>query len=253
MSDELSVEVCVDSLESALAAADGGAQRVELCSGLAEGGITPSAGLIATVRQKLSIGLHVMIRPRPGDFCYSADEFGVMQRDVLMAKQLGTDGVVVGILDADAKIDVGRTRQLVDLARPLQTTFHRAFDMSADITRSLADVIETGADRILTSGGAPTALAGAELLQKLVEAAGSRIIIMACGGIDARNVQSVLTQTGVREIHVGLRTPVDSPARYRNQNISLGTIKGSEYQRFIVLKDDVRRLLRAASASQTIH
>ncbi len=169
MSGDLSVEVCVDSLESTLAAADGGAQRVELCSGLAEGGITPSAGLIATVRQKLAIGLHVMIRPRPGDFCYSADEFGVMQRDVLMAKQLGADGVVFGILDADAKIDVGRTRQLIDLARPLRTTFHRAFDMSPDLARSLGDVMETGADRIRTSGGAPTALAGAAVLRKLVK------------------------------------------------------------------------------------
>jgi copper homeostasis protein len=170
-----------------------------------------------------------------------------------MAKQLGADGVVAGILDADAKIDVGRTRQLVHLARPLQTTFHRAFDMSSDLTQSLADVIETGAERILTSGGAPTALAGAAVLRTLVATAGSRVIVMACGGIDARNVQSVLVQTGVREIHVGLRTPVDSPARYRNQNISLGTVKGSEYQRFIVLKNDVRRLLRAASVSQTIH
>ncbi len=151
---DLTVEVCVDSLDSAIAAERGGANRVELCASLVEGGVTPSAGLIATARQKISIGLHVMIRPRAGDFYYSADEFDVMRRDVLMAKQLGAEGVVFGILDADANIDIQRTRALVDLARPLKVTYHRAFDMSADLFRSLEQVTETGADRILTSGGA---------------------------------------------------------------------------------------------------
>jgi copper homeostasis protein len=185
MSNRVIVEVCVDSLDSALAAERGGAQRVELCSGLMEGGVTPSAGLIATTRQKVSIGLHVMIRPRPGDFCYSPDEFSVMQRDVLMAKQLGADGLVFGILDLDGSVDVPKTRQLVELARPLKTTYHRAFDMSADLGRSLEQVIETGADRILTSGGEPTAVEGAETLRSLVELANGRVIVMACGGIDA--------------------------------------------------------------------
>ena len=129
---------------------------MELCGSLVEGGVTPSAGLIATARQKISIGLHVMIRPRAGDFYYSADEFEVMRRDVLMAKQLGAEGVVFGILDADANVDIQRTRALVDLARPLKVTYHRAFDMSADLFRSLEQVTETGADRILTSGGAQT-------------------------------------------------------------------------------------------------
>jgi copper homeostasis protein CutC len=157
---EIIVEVCVDSLESALAAERGGAGRVELCGSLVEGGVTPSAGLIATTRQKISIGLHVMIRPRAGDFCYTSVEFEVMRRDLLMAKQLGADGVVFGILDQDANVDIGRTRSLVDLAKPLPTTYHRAFDMSADLVRSLEHVAETGADRILTSGGATTAIEG---------------------------------------------------------------------------------------------
>ena len=245
---ELIVEVCVDSLESAIASERGGARRVELCSGLAEGGVTPSAGLIATTRQKISIGLHVMIRPRAGDFHYSADEFDVMRRDVLMAKQLGADGVVFGILDLKANIDIQRTRALVDLARPLKVTCHRAFDMSADLFQSLQQVTETGADRILSSGGAKTALEGAATLRRLVGQTGPRAVIMACGGINAQNVQTVVEKTAVREIHVGLRTAVASPMRYRNENISMGSIAGNEYQRYIVLEEKVARLIRAASA-----
>ena len=221
---------------------------MELCASLVEGGVTPSAGLIATARQKLSIGEHVMIRPRAGDFYYSADEFDVMRRDVLMAKQLGAEGVVFGILDADANIDIQRTRVLVDLARPLKVTYHRAFDMSADLFRSLEQVTETGADRILTSGGAKTALAGAATLRRLVEQAGKRAVIMACGGINDQNVQAVVEKTAVREIHVGLRTASASSMRYRNENISMGSIEGNEYQRYIVLEEKVARLIQAASA-----
>jgi copper homeostasis protein len=245
---DLTVEVCVDSLDSAIAAERGGAARVELCAGLAEGGVTPSAGLIATARQKLAIGLHVMIRPRAGDFYYSADEFDVMRRDVLMAKQLGAEGVVFGILDADANIDVQKTRVLVDLARPLSVTFHRAFDMSADLFRSLEQVRETGADRILTSGGAQTAVEGAATLRRLVEQAGEHVRIMACGGINDQNVRTVLERTAAREIHVGLRTATASPMRYRNENISMGILQGNEYQRFVVREDSVAQLIRAASS-----
>ncbi len=223
---------------------------MEVCSSLLEGGVTPSAGLIATVRQKITIGMHVMIRPRAGDFYYSADEFEVMRRDVLMVKQLGAAGVVFGLLDADANVDIQRTRTLVDLARPLKVTYHRAFDTSADLFRSLEQVRETGVDRILTSGGARTALEGATTLRQLVEQAGEDPIIMACGGIDDQNVRLVLEKTDVREIHVGLRTTVASPMRHRNENISMGTLEDNEYQRFVVLEDKVARLIRAASAHE---
>ena len=161
---------------------------------------------------------------------------------------LPADGVVFGILDLDGKVDIHRTRQLVDLARPLKTTYHRAFDMSADLYRSLEHVVETGADRILTSGGGQTALEGAAALRSLVEVAGGRVVVMACGGIDDQNVQAVVKQTSVREIHVGLRTLIASSMRYKNDDISLGTLKGYEYQRFVVLEERVERLLRAASA-----
>ena len=245
-SNDLIVEVCVDSLESAVAAERGGAKRVELCGALQEGGVTPSAGLIAAARKKVSVALHVMIRPRAGDFYYSADEFSVMSRDVLMAKQLGADGVVFGILDLDGRVDISRTRQLVDLARPLKTTFHRAFDMSSDLLQSLQDVVEAGANRILTSGGAQSALEGAGILRELVSASSERIIIMAAGGISDQNIEAVIKQTGVREIHVGLRTSVASPMLFVNENILMGTIKGQEYQRFVVTEDSVKRLIRAA-------
>ena len=237
----------MDSLESATAAERGGAKRVELCSDLLEGGITPSAGLIATARKKVSIGLHVMIRPRGGDFYYSDDAFDVMRRDVLMAKQLGADGVVFGLLDLEANVDVQRTRQLADLAKPLKTTFHRAFDVSADLRQSLEDVVEAGADRILTSGGAETAVGGIAALYDLVKRAKDRVIIMACGGIDDQNVGVVLEKTCVREIHAGLRTPVESPMRYRRKRISMG-ISGAGYQRFVVQESRVAQLVRSVRA-----
>jgi copper homeostasis protein len=240
------IEVCVDSLESAIAAERGGANRVELCSGLLEGGVTPSAGLIATVRKKISIGLHVMIRPRAGDFCNSSEEIEVMRRDVLMARQLGADGIVLGILDVDGNVNIPKTRELVDLARPLSATFHRAFDMSDDLPQSLEQVVEAGANRILTSGGSQTAIEGAGNLHNLVKRAAGRVVIMACGRIDEQNVKAVIEKTEVQEIHVGLRTPIASPMIHRNENISMGTLKDSEYSRFIVSEERVAQLVRAA-------
>jgi copper homeostasis protein len=247
MTRDLTLEVCVDSVESAIAAERGGAHRVELCSALADGGITPSSGLTATVREKIAIALHLMVRPRGSDFCYSDEEFMIMQRDVLMAKQLGADGVVLGILDMDGKIDIRRTKLLVDLASPLQVTFHRAFDMSCDLIQSLRDLQATGVHRVLTSGGKQTAAEGAVALKQLVEAANNGIGIMAASGIEEHNVADLLERTGVREIHASLRSVVDSSMRYQNQQISMGTTKGREYHRLVVDQDRVRKLLTAAS------
>lgn len=246
MNDPAILEICADSVESAEAAEHGGASRIELCSSLLEGGVSPSAGLISTVRSRLSIDVYVMIRPRGGDFCYSAAEFEAMEQDVLTARQLGANGIVFGILKEDGDIDVARTSRLIEIARPLKATFHRAFDMSRELIKSLADVIHTGADRVLTSGGEQNVEDGLPAIAKLVRAAGSRIAIMAGGGVRESNVHRIIEETGVREIHASVRVQVPSPMRYRNERISMGLAKGREYQRVTVLEERVARLLEAS-------
>jgi copper homeostasis protein len=239
------IEVCVDSVASACAAERGGAGRIELCSDLLEGGVTPSTGLIELVREKIEIGLHVMIRPRGGDFCYDEEEFEVMQRDVVNAKQLGADGIVFGILNLEGHVEMERTRQLVELAVPMSATFHRAFDMSADLFRALEDVCAAGADRILTSGGQQASVLGRDVIARLVAAAGEKVIIMPGSGVNEQNAAGLIQETGVREIHVGLRSSVPSPMRHQNPQVSMGAAKGGEYVRFRVLEESVRSLHRA--------
>jgi len=239
------VEVCVDSVASATSAARGGARRVELCSSLIEGGITPSAGLIETTRAAVSLDLYVMIRPRGGDFLYDQDEFEAMRRDIATAKRLGANGVVLGILDVNGRIDVARTGELIADARPLSVTFHRAFDMTADMFRSLDDLCEAGADRVLTSGGEATSLQGQKTISQLIRQAMGRIIVMPGSGIKPENARSLVDQTGAKEIHVGLRSATPSPMLHRNPRISMGSLEGHEYQRLVVLKEQVRRLCNA--------
>jgi copper homeostasis protein len=239
------VEVCADSIASAVAAERGGGARIELCSDLVEGGITPSVGLMEAVRAAVSIPVRVMIRTRGGDFCYDEDEFKIMQRDIAVAKAGGMDGVVLGILDAQGNVDVARTRQLAELARPLQVTFHRAFDMTADLFRALDDVRDAGADRVLTSGGEQTALEGQATIQRLVKQSCGRITIMAGSGIKPENARRLIEMTGAKEIHVGLRSATASPMQYRNPRVTLGAAEGREYQRISVLEENVAKLCRA--------
>jgi copper homeostasis protein len=243
--DSILVEVAVDSTESAVAAARGGAHRVELFSDPLEGGVTPSYGLITVTRERVSIPLHVLVRPRRGDFCYSPDEFEAMKRDVGIAKQLGGDGIAVGVLDIDGQIDKRRLRELIELARPMEVTFHRAFDMTPNLQESLDTLIACGVDRVLTSGGEQNALKGAEKIAQLVAVAGTNISVMAGGGVRPENVGQILSTTGVREIHAGLRSTVRSPMRYRNEHISMGLLAGREYERLVVLEESVRELVRA--------
>jgi copper homeostasis protein len=243
----ISVEIVVDSVASARAAERGGAIRLELCSSLIEGGVTPSAGLIELTRAAVTIGVFVMIRPRGGDFYYDAEEFEIMQRDIAAAKRLGADGVVFGLLDVNGNIDIVRTRELVELARPLGVTFHRAFDMTPDLFRALEDICGAGVDRLLTSGGEQTAPQGSVIIAKLVEKAHGRIAIMPGSGIKPENARALVEQTGVRELHAGLRTSLPSPMLHRNPRISMGSAADQEYQRFVVLEENVRKLCEAAS------
>lgn len=196
------LEVCVDSVESALAAQEGGAGRVELCADLEHGGTTPSAGMIKAVRDRVSIALHAMIRPRPGDFCYSDLEFDVMKRDVQMAKELRVDGIVVGILSPQGTIDVERTRVVADLARPLSVTFHRAFDECSDLQKAIVDLDGLGIDRVLTCGGKANVLEGLDMLACLVRGVEGSIKIMAGGGMTLENLGEIVTKAGVEEVHV---------------------------------------------------
>jgi copper homeostasis protein len=241
----MKLEICIDSVESAIAAEQGGAQRAELCSDLLEGGITPSAGLIASVRRQIGIGLWVMIRPRGGDFCYTDREFEVMQEEIGHARTLGADGLVLGILDQQACVDVPRTRRLVELADPLPVTFHRAIDMTPDLSAALQDVIATGASRVLTSGGAKDAVSGISQIARMVEIAGEQIVIMPGGGISPENIAAVAEGTRATEFHASLRTAAPSPVHFRKQGIAMGSIEDREFQRFTVHEQDVRALSRA--------
>jgi copper homeostasis protein len=245
------LEICVDSVESAIGSDLGSADRVELCSALREGGITPSAGLISAVRSAISIDLFVIIRPRGGDFVYTNHEFKVMQKDIQEAKVGGAQGIVFGILTVDGKVDIERTRSLIELARPLEVTFHRAFDASIDLDNALEDVIASGADRILTSGGELNAVRGAETISRLRKNAGDRIRIMAGAGIRESNVRNFVQQTGVREIHTSLRAKTrayNSQAQHAVVDVKIGSDE-DEFPRFFVVEKDVRRFRSSMEAA----
>jgi copper homeostasis protein len=204
MNQRCLLEISVESLEAALAAERGVADRIELCADLFVGGVTPGAALLRTVRAQVRIPIFSMVRPRAGDFVYSNTEFMEMKHFIGDAKEFGMDGIVLGVLTKDHQVDVERTRELVELAMPLPVTYHRAFDDVADLRQALEDVIQTGARRILTSGGTKSALAGAAVLAELVAAAGDRITIVPGAGINASTISQVVKQTGAREFHSGL-------------------------------------------------
>jgi copper homeostasis protein len=207
---KISFEVCANSLQSALAAEQGGADRIELCAQLDAGGITPSAATIKLAVQHLSIQVFVLIRPRSGDFVYDDHDFQLMKEDILIAKDLGASGVVAGMLNPNGEIDIERTTELVKLSRPMQFTFHRAFDRTRDAFIALEDVIKCGANHILTSGQARSAFEGKELLKALAEKAKGRINILAGAGIDPDNVSEIIDFTGVSEVHASCSIKLQS-------------------------------------------
>jgi len=195
------VEACVDSVAAARRAATGGAARLELCQNLVEGGTTPDRDLLAAVREQVTLPLHVLIRPRSGDFLYRGDEIAAMLRDIAAARALGAQGVVLGGLDAAGQVDQGLLRRLLDAARPLAVTFHRAFDRARDPGEALETLIGFGIERVLTSGQAASAAEGVALIAALVAQAGERLTVLAGGGIRAGNARRILAATGVRELH----------------------------------------------------
>lgn len=237
------LEACVDSVESALAAQAGGADRVELCEDLLEGGTTPSAGMIEVCQERLRIPMHVLVRPRGGDFVYSEVEIEVMQRDIALARRLGAKGVVFGALHPDGTIDVERTRALMGAARPMSITFHRAFDFTADADAALDTLIRLGVERVLTSGQAPTAAEGTQTLARLMTRAEGRIGILAGGGLNEENITSVAESSGVREVHVRATALLESPASFRPRHLSL--LKQplpNEFDRAVTDPERIRRI-----------
>lgn len=226
-------ELCAESLEAAVAGQAGGADRIELCEQLHLGGVTPRLRLLECVLSAVSIPVHVLIRPRAGDFVYSAAELARMREEIIQAKAAGAAAIVVGVLSSDGRIDGERTRELISLARPMRVTFHRAFDETADLRHALEDVIATGADSLLTSGGAANVLDGAPMLSVLHQQAAGRIELMAGGGLRLENLAEVVRRTGIPCLHGSL-----------SRHVSLTQSPGGDPPRRLVLVEDVREAVR---------
>jgi copper homeostasis protein len=239
-------ELCAESVQAAQAAELGGADRIELCSQLSIGGVTPSEELISAVIRTLSIPVHVLIRPRGGDFIYSPAEFGQMHLQIDHVKHAGAAGIAIGVLLPNGSVDVERSRELIRLARPLSVTFHRAFDESADLSDSLESVIQTGADCLLTSGGAPDVLSGADSIARLRRQAAGQIEIMAGGGLRLSNLAEVVRRTGVSYLHGSLTRRNETPIHSENGE-SNGKQRGNGHPATdpqAILQADVRESIR---------
>lgn len=239
-------EICVDSVAGVAAAERAGADRVELCAALIEGGITPSLGTIELACRSARIPVNVIIRPRGGDFLHTPEELAVMERDIGAAKQAGAAGIVFGMLTADGAVDLAATQRLVAAARPLPVTFHRAFDMCADPVAALEVLIGLGIARVLTSGQEPTALEGAPLIAALVRQAAGRIIVMP-GVVTARTVGRVLAETGASEVHFAALEEEPSPMTHRNTRVQMGgALYPPEFARLATSEAAIRDVMAAA-------
>lgn len=216
-------EICANSVASCIAAQEGGADRVELCAGIPEGGTTPSYGTIRVAREQISIGLNVIIRPRGGDFLYSEIEIEQMKHDIITAKELGADGLVFGCLTPAGDIDIEKMKILMDASGDLPVTFHRAFDHTRDPFKALEDIISLGCARILTSGCRPTAYEGAQNISEIVRRADGRIIIMPGCGIRENNIHEIASVTGAEEFHFSAREADESGMTFRNPLVVMGT------------------------------
>ena len=245
----IQLEVCANSLASALAAQEGGAIRVELCENLSEGGTTPSYGQILMARKLLKIQLYPLIRPREGDFLYSDIEFEVMKADVNYCIEAGCNGVVIGILNIDGSIDKRRCLELVKMAKKkgLGVTFHRAFDMCADLNQALEDIIEIGCERILTSGGKSTAIEGVHVIAHLIEKAAGRISIMPGSGVNESTVADLIHFTKATEIHSSARATVKSKMEFQNDSIIMSSTYIDEFSIQVTAVQKVKDIIRFAN------
>ena len=244
------LEACVNSAISAVEAQQGGADRVELCENMLEGGCTPSAGTIRHAVRNLSIPVFVMVRPRGADFCYSDAEFEIMEDDVARAKELGAAGVVFGILRTDGTIDTERMSRLVSLARPMGVTCHRAFDMTRDPFEALDALIALGIDRVLTSGQSDSALLGAPLIRNLIVHAAGRIIVMPGHGIKEHNLEQAVIATGASEFHLYLTRQEKSRMAFVREDVSMGRPDLSEYDHTLI---DAERIRNAKEIIQRLN
>lgn len=243
-------EICANSVESCIAAQMGGAHRVELCAGIPEGGTTPSYGEISVAREIPDIKLHVIIRPRGGDFLYSSTEIRCMLKDIEMARKAGADGVVFGCLTAEGEVDIPVMQELMQAAEGLSVTFHRAFDVCRDPQKALEELIKLGCNRILTSGQQSTAEAGIPLLKELNKQAAGRIILLAGCGVNEKNIAHIASETGIREFHFSARERITSGMQYKNESVSMGgTVHINEYEREVTTMEKVMRTISKAVVS----
>ncbi len=234
------IEVCASSLQSAINAQAGGAGRVELCDNLYEGGTTPSPATLLLTRKKLRIKLHVLIRPRGGDFLYSDLEFEIIKKDIEFCKEIGCDGVVIGFLNADGTIDTEKTAEAIKIARPMSVTFHRAFDMTRDPIEAVDQLINLGIDQLLTAGQNNKAPDGKELIAELVKRAGDKMIIMPGSGINKENICMMQEFTGATEFHLTGQVQAESKMHYRKKGIFLGGLK--EIPEYSKAETDIKKI-----------
>lgn len=239
---EYLLECCVDSVESAIAGQKGGAGRLELCGNLVIGGTTPDINLFLSVKEKVSIKTNVLIRPRFGDFLYTDEEFNIIKKDIEMFKKYGANGVVIGILKEDGDLDVDRMKELVQLARPMDVTLHRAFDVCRDPFKTLQDAIDLGINTILTSGQRDSSLDGKELLGKLVDMAEGKVDIMIGGGVKGSIIEELVSATGARTYHMSGSVKLDSPMIYRKENVYMGLPEMSEYTIYRTDENEVAKV-----------
>lgn len=239
-------EACVANVESAIAAEKAGAGRIELCNVLGAGGITPSYGMIRIVRQNVSIPVHVLIRPREGDFLYSHDELEIMKRDIEFCREAGVDGVVFGLLRENGSVDIANCETLIAGCGSLSITFHRAFDLAADGFTSMEEIIKLGFHRILTSGQRASAIHGAGFISALITQARDRVIIMPGGGIDETNIRQLRLSTGAKEFHLSARKVRPSTMKYRNEFVILSGEDVDEYSYDVLDPEQFRMVMENA-------